>query len=322
MTKVKYRFNPQTLTYEEIPVTFKDRLRKFIWTVVSGLVFASITLFLGYRFFGSPREKMLEREVEQYQLQYEILNDRLDQLQLVLDDIQNRDDNIYRIIFEAEPIPTTVRKAGFGGTDRYARLDGYKNSEVIINTTQRIDQIASQLYVQSKSFDDVYKMAKDKDKMLQSIPAIQPLNNKDIRYISSYFGYRIHPIFKRRMFHDGIDMTAEIGTPVYATGKGKVIEAKRSSDGYGKKIMIDHGFGYKTVYAHLSGFKVRKYQKVERGQLIGFVGNTGISTGPHLHYEVRYNGRKVNPVYYFFNDLSPEEFEKIVDVSPGFNKEI
>ncbi len=320
MAKVKYKFNPQTLTYEQIPITFRDRLRKLLWTILSGLAFAAVTLFLGYHFFGSPKEKMLERELAQYKLQYELLNDRLDNLQLVLDDIQNRDDNIYRIIFEAEPIPKNVRKAGFGGTDRYARLDGYKNSEVIINTTRRIDQIASQLYVQSKSFDDVFELAKNKGEMLQSIPAIQPINNKDIRYISSYFGYRIHPIYKKRMFHDGIDFTAHIGTPIYATGNGKVLEARRSSDGYGKKIVIDHGFGYQTVYAHLSGFKVKKHQKVQRGQLIGFVGNTGISTGPHLHYEVRYNSRKVNPVYYFFNDLSPEEFEQIVDVSPGFNK--
>ncbi len=320
MANVKYRFNPQTLTYEEIPIKFKERVRKVLWTILSGLVFASITLFVGYHFFGSPKEKMLQREVAQYELQYELLNDRLNQLQVVLDDIQNRDDNIYRIIFEAEPIPSSTRKAGFGGSNRYARLDGYKNSEVIIKTAERIDKVASQLYVQSRSFDEVYTMAKSKGKMLQSIPAIQPLNNKDIKYVSSYFGYRIHPIYKRKMFHDGIDLTAQIGTPIYATGDGTIIDAKRSSDGYGKKIVIDHGFGYKTVYAHLSGFKVKRREKVKRGQIIGFVGNTGISTGPHLHYEVQYNGRKVNPVYYFFNDLSPEEFERIVDVSPSFNK--
>ncbi len=320
MANVKYRFNPQTLTYEEIPIKFKERVRKVLWTILSGLVFASITLFVGYHFFGSPKEKMLQREVAQYELQYELLNDRLNQLQVVLDDIQNRDDNIYRIIFEAEPIPSSTRKAGFGGSNRYARLDGYKNSEVIIKTAERIDKVASQLYVQSRSFDEVYTMAKSKGEMLQSIPAIQPLNNKDIKYVSSYFGYRIHPIYKRKMFHDGIDLTAQIGTPIYATGDGTIIEAKRSSDGYGKKIVIDHGFGYKTVYAHLSGFKVKRREKVKRGQIIGFVGNTGISTGPHLHYEVQYNGRKVNPVYYFFNDLSPEEFERIVDVSPSFNK--
>jgi murein DD-endopeptidase MepM/ murein hydrolase activator NlpD len=258
---------------------------------------------------------MLEREIAQYDLQFHIMNDRLNQMQKLMDELSDRDDNIYRVIFEAEPIPRSVRQAGYGGIDRYAKLEGYQNSELLIETAKKLDKIASQVYVQSKSFDEVYKMALDKEKMLASIPAIQPVSNKDLKRLSSYYGYRPDPIYKVRKFHKGVDFSAPQGTNIFATGDGVVKSIKRSHRGYGNTIEIDHGYGYSTFYAHLKSFKVKRGQKVKRGEIIGTVGNTGKSTAPHLHYEVRKNGHTVNPIYYFFNDLTPDEFDEVVSRS-------
>lgn len=320
--KSKYHFNPISLTYEIIHIRFKDRLRKLLGFITSGMVFSAVVVTVMFYFFPSPREKALKREIEQFKLQYEILNDRMDRAQKVIADLQNRDDNIYRLIFEAEPIPSTIRKAGIGGVDRYESLKGFSSSDILIETTRKLDQITSQLYVQSKSFDELHKLAKSKEQMLRSIPAIQPITAKDLKFIGSYFGYRIHPIYKVKKFHEGLDFVASMGTKVYATGDGIVAQAGRNiGDGYGNKIVINHGYGYQTAYAHLSGFKVQEGQKVKRGDLIGFVGNTGLSSGPHLHYEVIRNNQKVNPVYYFFSDMEPQKLLELVEQSPNFNQE-
>ena len=315
MAKINYEFNKKSLQFEEVKPSVKERLLKILWVVATGMVFATVVIFLAYTFLDSPKEKMLKREIAQYELQFQIINERLNNAEKVLNDLADRDDNIYRVIFEAEPIPSAIRKAGFGGTDRYSKLEGYKNSDVIINTTKKLDKIVSELVVQSKSFDEVFEMAKNKTKMLACIPAIQPVSNKNLKRLSSYFGYRTDPIYKVKRFHEGIDFSAPVGTPVYATGDGVVKEVKRSRRGYGNRLVIDHGYGYQTVYAHLHSFKVRKGQKVERGQLIATVGNTGKSTAPHLHYEVRKDNRPVNPIYYFFNDLTPDEYETVLKLS-------
>jgi murein DD-endopeptidase MepM/ murein hydrolase activator NlpD len=272
-------------------------------------------IILAYNFLSSPREKVLQNEIEQYKLQYKILNDRLDRIQKVLADVQDRDDNIYRVIFEAEPIPSEVRKAGFGGVDRYEHLTGMANSDIIINTAKRLDQITSQLVVQSKSYDEVFKLAKEKEKMVASIPAIQPVDFHDLRRIGSLFGYRTDPFYKVTKFHEGIDFTAAIGTPIYATGDGIVSEAGYNNGGFGNKITISHGYSYETVYAHLSKIKVKAGQRVKRGEVIGFMGNTGKSTAPHLHYEVHKAGVPINPIYFFFNDITPAEYQAMIELS-------
>ncbi|MDD2965476.1 MAG: M23 family metallopeptidase [Bacteroidales bacterium] len=319
--KSKYHFNPISLTYEIIHIKFKDRLKKLLGFLTSGMVFSAAAVTVMFYFFPSPREKALKREIEQFKLNYEILNDRMDRAQKVIADLQQRYDNIYRLIFESETIPSSIRKAGIGGVDRYEALEGYSNSDILIETTQKLDQITSQLYVQSKSFDELFKLAKSKDLLLRSIPAIQPISAKELKFIGSYFGYRIHPIYKVKKFHEGLDFVASIGAKVYATGDGVVTQAGRNvGDGYGNKIIINHGFGYQTVYAHLSSFKVKEGQKVKRGDLIGLVGNTGLSSGPHLHYEVLRNNQNVNPVYYFFSDMEPQKFLELVEQSPDFNK--
>ncbi len=315
MAGQKYIFNHRTLSYEKYKLGWGKRfLRLFSYIITTG-AFALVFVVIAFNFFGSPKERMQKRELEYLKLQYQILSDRLESMQNLLADMQERDDNIYRVIFEADPIPSTVRQAGYGGVDRYENLTGYNNSELVINTAKRLDKIASQLYVQSKSFDEVFELAKNKAEMLSSIPAIQPVKNTDLRRISSYFGVRTDPFYKVNKFHQGVDFSAPIGTEVFATGDGKVVKVEKSKWGYGNTLEIDHGFGYVTKYGHLNDFKVRKGEKVKRGQLIATIGNTGKSTAPHLHYEVHKNGRAVNPIHFFFNDLSPEEYELIIELS-------
>lgn len=315
MAKVKYRFDHKTLSYDKIVLSGKQKFYRFLTYFTATLIIAVIYNLIFIVFFDTPKEKGLIRENQQLATQYKILNNRFDLVDKTLEDLQKRDDNIYRVIFEAEPIPPSVRSAGFGGTNRYIDLQGYKNSELVIETAQRLDKITKQLYVQTKSYDEVIELAKNKERMVACVPAIMPISNNDLRRTASGWGWRIHPIYKIRKFHYGMDFTAPTGTEIYATGDGTVETVESSLRGYGKRIVIDHGFGYKSLYAHLNGFNVRKGQKVKRGEVIGFVGSSGTSTAPHLHYEVFKNGKKVNPVHYYFNDLSPEEFDKMIFIS-------
>lgn len=315
MSRQKYRLDTESLQIVKHKPTVKEKIIRVIWVLASGLFFAGVVLIVAYTFFESPKEKILKRELNQVKLQFEILNDRVNQLERVAQDLRDRDDNIYRVIFEAEPVPQSVREGGFGGTDRYARLDGYNNSELLVSTTEKVDKLANQLYVQSKSFDEVFEMAKNKEKMLASIPAIQPVSNNNLKRISSYYGYRTDPFYKVRKFHEGIDFSAPSGTPIYAPGDGVVTYTHYSHRGYGNRLVIDHGFNFKTEYAHIKEFKVKRGDTVKRGQLIATIGNTGKSTAPHLHYEVHKGNKAVNPIYYFFNDITPQQFEKMVRLS-------
>ena len=273
-----------------------------------------------FQFFDSPKEKTLNREIAQLTTQYDLVQDKLSQVELVLDDIQKRDDNIYRVIFEADPIPSSIRKAGYGGVNRYQELNGFKNTELVVETSKKLDQITKQLYIQSKSFDDIIELAKNKADMLAAIPAIQPVSNKDLSRMASGWGYRIHPIYKTRKLHTGMDFSAKTGTPIYATGDGKISKVRRSRKGYGNYVVIEHGYGYKTLYAHMSKYIVKKGQSVKRGEVIGYVGSTGTSVAPHLHYEVHKDGRKINPVNFYYNDLNPDEYEKMLEISSRSNQ--
>lgn len=320
-TKTRYHFDPKSLSFHKVRVTYKEKVKKIFNIIIVGAVFASVVIVLAFNFIDSPKEKMLQREISQYELQFKLLNNRIEQLNTVLEDIQNRDDNVYRVIFEADPIPSSVREAGIGGTDRYTSLKGYDNSELIIETTAKIDKIARQLYVQSKSLDDVLKMAENKSLMLASIPAIQPLSKNKSRLVSG-FGYRLHPIYKTMRLHTGIDFAAKPGTPVYATGDGKVINPDGGQSGYGVVIVIDHGYGYQSLYAHLSKSVVKPGKQIKRGELIGYVGSTGLSAGPHLHYEIMKNGKKINPIHYFYNDLTPEEYQIMLQEASKVNQSL
>jgi murein DD-endopeptidase MepM/ murein hydrolase activator NlpD len=286
-----------------------------------GLLFAAAILLVAYTFFDSPKEKMLRRENAFLRNQYELLNKDLAQVEKVLADIENRDDNIYRTIFEAEPIAENIRQVGVGGVNRYNHLSGYNVSDLVVSSRHRLDKLSKRLYVQSKSFDEVIELAENKEAMLASIPAIQPVRNLDLRRMASGFGNRMHPLYKVWKMHWGMDFSAPIGTEIYATGDGVVKEANRTNiRGYGRYITIDHGFGYETLYAHCSKVSVRVGQKVKRGEVIGLIGNSGTSSSPHLHYEVIKDGQKINPINFFFNDLSPEEYDRMIEMSSHANQ--
>ncbi|MCB0480741.1 MAG: M23 family metallopeptidase [Flavobacteriales bacterium] len=315
MAEKKYKYNRKTLSYEKIELTIKDRLLKIGTHALTGVVFASAFVTLTYFFIDSPKEKQLKRENSQLLLQYELLNKKLGQISRVLSDLENRDDNIYRVIFEAEPISKNIRKAGFGGVNRYTNLEGFQNSEVVVNTHRNLDQITKQLYIQSKSFDEVFEMARKKEDLLASIPSIIPISNDDLKRVSSGFGMRMHPVLKIPKFHEGQDFTAPVGTDIYATGNGVVKRVAKERFGFGYHVIIDHGYGYETIYAHMSDILVRENQKVLRGDVIGLVGSTGTSTAPHLHYEVLKNGYKIDPVNYYYQDLTPAQFKEIVEQS-------
>ena len=320
MSKVKYRFDKRTLTYEQVELTWKQIILGISGYVAAVAVFSVIVVLVYTSFFDSPKEKQLRREIANLELQYKVLNGRMNQASAVLLEMREKDDDIYRVIFEAEPIPSSVRNAGFGGVNRYKDLEGFENSALIIENASKLDKLTKQLVVQSRSFDEVIKLAKSKEKMLASIPAIQPVANKKLKRVASGFNWRIHPIYKIKHFHTGIDFTADRGTEIYATGDGIVESADSKARGYGKHVVIDHGYGYQTLYAHMSRFKVRPGQKVKRGEVIGYVGSTGTSTAPHLHYEVIKNGEKINPVNFFYNDLTPEEYEEVLELSSRSNQ--
>jgi len=320
MAKTKYKYNPHTLSYEKIKLSSWQKIRKGLTYIIVFILVSIGIVIISYNVFSSPKELMQAREIEYLKDNYKRINKALAQYEDVLNDIAERDDNIYRVIFEAEPIPSNIRKSGVGGVNRYSDLEGYVNEDMVIKTSKRLDQIAKELYVQSKSYDEVIELATNKEEMLAAIPAIQPIPNKNLKRMASGYGYRIHPVYKTRKLHTGMDFTSPTGTEIYATGDGKIISVKKSRRGYGMHIIIDHGFGYKTLYGHMSKFNVRRGQVVKRGDVIGFVGSTGTSTAPHLHYEVIKDGKKINPINFYFNDLSPEEYDRMIEISSSANQ--
>ncbi len=315
MAKDKFCFNPKTLKF--------DKVKRSTWQVVLhcmlycfGFLVAAVFLNLAFNyFFETPKIKQLKREHQEIVLKYEMLKKQLDHVYISLKDIQQRDDQVFRPIFELDPIPSSIREAGFGGINRYDEYENLQESDLVIDVSQMIDKITKQVYVQSKSYDKIIELSKNKDDMISRLPAIQPIAIKDLGRISSYYGWRIDPFNKRYKFHDGMDFTGPIGTEIYATGDGTVEYAKYSRYGYGNDILIDHGFGYKTRYAHLDKILVKKGQKVKRGEVIGYLGNTGRSTGPHLHYEVMKNRKALNPINFYFNDINAEQYELMVRYS-------
>ena len=312
MAKIKYYYDTKTLSYKPIKLNSGEKIKGYFIFFLSSVLLSFFILLIFYQFFDSPKEKKLKLEIQNLTSQYEVIDKNMKQVEIVLDEIQDRDDNIYRVIFEADPIPTSIRKQGFGGVNRYEKLLGLSNSELMINTSKKIDQLTKQLYLQSKSFDEVIDLAKNKSNMLASIPAIQPVANKDLKRMASGYGYRIHPIYKTRKMHYGMDFSASRGTPIYAPGNGVVKRADSRSSGYGRHIRIDHGFGYVTVYAHLNKYNVKRGQKVKRGDIIGYVGSTGRSVAPHLHYEIIKDGKKINPLNFYIGNLTSDEYNAIL----------
>ncbi len=324
MSKVKYYYDSETLSYRKIERK-KGRRFGFIFLYTLGMFLGGFLLLLIYLSIPSletPREKLLSRELANMELQFELLNRKMTDVEEVLVNIAERDDNIYRLYFEADPIPEEQRRAGFGGVNRYRDFEGFDNSRLIISTNRRMDILTKQIVVQSKSLDEITVLAEEKEKLLAAIPAIQPVSNEDLSRMASGYGWRTDPFTKVRKFHHGMDFTAPTGTPIYATGNGRVVRADNRATGYGNHIVIDHGFGYETLYAHLHRYNVRVGQQVNRGDIIGFVGSTGRSQAPHLHYEVVKDGERINPINFYYGNLTAEEFEILLRKSQQENQSL
>jgi len=324
MSKVKYYYDSETLSYRKIEKKKGRKLGIFLLSLL-GIVlsgFILLVVYLNIPFIETPKEKTLKRELANMELQYELLNRKMDEATVVLDELADRDNNLYRIYFEANAIPLSQRKAGFGGINRYKNLEGFDNSQLIVNSHQKVDILTKQIVVQSKSLDEIAVLAEEKEKLLEAIPAIQPVRNEDLTRMASGFGYRTDPFLKTRKFHGGMDFTAPRGTPVFASGDGVVTRADNTASGYGNHIRIDHGFGYESLYAHLYKYNVKKGQKIKRGDLIGFVGSTGRSEAPHLHYEIFKDQERINPINFYYGNLSPAEFAELLKKSQQENQSL
>lgn len=324
MARIKYYYDTETCKYERVRTRKSDIVLNSLGLLSLTVMMAVGLLILYDNYFDSPKELILKNEVKELEFYYGKLNTDVELLSQILDNIEQRDDNIYRVVLGAEPIEKSVRDAGIGGADRYAdiRNKNIGHSKLVIALHERVDKVRRKLYIESKSQDEVVQLAEKKEKLYASIPAIQPIANKQLIALASGFGLRIHPVYKVKKMHNGIDFAASIGTPIYATADGSVTTVDVKFSGYGKMVMIDHGFGYRTRYAHMHDFAVKKGQQVKRGDLIGYVGNTGLSTAPHLHYEVFIKGQTVDPVHYFFNDLTAAEYEKILELASTENQSL
>ncbi len=322
MTRLKYKYNPATLNFEKAKLTIRDYFISGVKYLFAGLVVGAISVVIYASFFKDPETARLSSEVKYLKTQINDLNNQLDTLEYFALDLQDKDDNVYRSIFGAKQYPDYLRKGGVGGSDRYRNLRGFETSSGIIETHKRISRLQRALVAQSKSYEELFSMANSQEAMLQSIPAIQPVSNGDLKRLASGFGFRIHPIYKIAKMHTGLDFTADVGTEIYATGDGKVASIDSKLSGYGQHVIINHGYGYETLYAHMSRVAVKAGETVKRGQVIGYVGNSGLSSGPHLHYEVIKNGEKVDPAFYFYNDITPDQYEDMLQRAANANQSL
>jgi len=324
MAKVKYYYDSENLAYRKIKV---KKRRKFGFVVLFLLAsalfgFMSFILLLNSPYFDTPKDRLLERELANLKLNYAVLNKKIDQATNAVEAVEDRDNNLYRSYFNIAPIPEEERKAGFKDVNRYKDLEGYDNSKLVLETTKKVDVLTKEVVVQSKSLDKIIKLAKEKNKFLASIPAIQPVRNENLKRMASGFGYRTDPFTKARKMHKGMDFTAKTGTPIFATGDGVVSQADNRASGYGNHIVIRHGYGYETLYGHLSKYNCRAGQRIKRGDIIGYVGSTGRSEGPHLHYEVHKNGKPVNPINFYYGDISGVEYVAISKLANQENQSL
>lgn len=311
MGKKKFKYNPSTLSFDPIETSLLKKFANLTIQFISSLAIAIILFFSFTYFYDTPKEKILKREQSEIALKFDILDKKLAKTNLAINDIQIRDNHTYRAIFEADTIPSTLREGGMGGVNKYEDYQRYSNSTLLIDIATKIDKITWKTYIQSKSFDEVIDLAKNKEKMILSIPAIQPIAIDDLHRISDYYGVRRDPFLRTTKFHNGIDFAGSKGVPIYATGNGKVERAEYSFFGYGNVVIVDHGFGYKSRYAHLNSIKVKSGDPIVRGQIVGTLGTSGRSTGPHLHYEVILRNKTVDPMNYF-NEMSSEEYSMMV----------
>ncbi len=324
MAKVKYYYDSENLAYRKIKTKKRHKLAYGLLFLVASALFGFLcfVILLNTPYFDTPKDRLLMRQIENLKLNYEVLDKRIDELNEVTAAIEDRDNNLYRTYFNISPIPTEERKSGFKDPSRYDKLQGYDNTKLVLSTTKKVDVLAKELAIQSKSLDAILKLAKEKNKLLAAIPAIQPVRNENLKRMASGFGYRTDPFTKARKMHEGMDFTAKTGTPIYATGDGTVAQADAKASGYGNHVVIRHGYGYETLYAHLSKYNCRAGQKIKRGDVIGFIGSTGRSEGPHLHYEVHKDGKVVNPLNFYYGNISAVEYVAISQLANQENQSL
>ena len=324
MAKVKYYYDSENLAYTKIKTRKRIKIGYVLLFLVASALFGFLVfvLLINTPYFETPKDRLQAREIENLKIQYAILNKKLDEIDEAADALEERDNNIYRVYFNKTEIPDSIRKAGFRNSEKYETLEGYNNSQLVLNTTKRIDKLTKQLAIQSKSLDDILKLAGAKENLLLAIPAIQPVRNENLKRVASGFGYRIDPFTKVRKMHNGMDFTANTGAPIYATGDGVVERADNTASGYGNHIVIRHGFGYESLYAHLSKYNCRPGQHVKRGDVIGYVGSTGRSEGPHCHYEVHKDGKVVNPLNFYYGNISAVEYVAISQMANQENQSL
>ena len=324
MAKVKYYYDPENLAYTKIKTRKRIKIGYALLFLLASALFGFLVfvLLINTPYFETPKDRLQAREIENLKLQYAILNKKLDEIDAAADALEERDNNIYRVYFNKAEIPDSIRKAGFRSSDRYKTLEGYNNSQLVLNATKRVDKLSKQLAIQSKSLDDILKLAGAKENFLLAIPAIQPVRNENLKRVASGFGYRIDPFTKVRKMHNGMDFTANTGAPIYATGDGVVERADNTASGYGNHVVIRHGFGYESLYAHLSKYNCRPGQRVKRGDVIGYVGSTGRSEGPHCHYEVHKDGKVVNPLNFYYGNISAVEYVAISQMANQENQSL
>lgn len=320
MKKVKYFYNTHTLRYEKLTVPLRVKLLRVFGFIAASLVAAGIIVWIGFRYIGSPDERLLRHQIDDYRENYSLMNQRVQQLQQKMAELEKRDNQVYRAIFESNPIPDSARAKQIEKSEEILLIQTMDNDELVKSVAAQLNNLNARANFQNKSYGEIDGMLHDKQKLLASIPAIQPVSNKELTRIASGFGSRIDPVYKVSKFHAGLDFTAPIGTPIYATADGRIKTADRDEGGYGNHVVINHGYGYETLYGHMVKIKVRDGEAVKRGEVIGWVGSSGKSTGPHCHYEVHKNGEAVNPVYFFYNDLSPEQFDRLVKLAAASNQ--
>lgn len=320
MKKVKYYYNTHTLRYEKLDVPLRVRLLRVIGFIAASIVTGMIVFFIAFQYIDSPKEKYLRQQNDDLKENYSVFMERIKQLEMQMDEIENRDNNVYRSIFESKPIPDSARIRDMEQKKEVKLVQQMGESELVKSIANQLNNLSLRSAYQVKSFDEINNMIKNKEKLLAAIPAIQPVSNKNLTRIASGFGYRIDPVYKNRRAHLGLDFAAPQGTPIYATADGRVIDAGFNTGGYGNRVVINHGYGYETLYGHMYSIKARVGEQVKRGEVIGYIGNTGKSTGPHCHYEVHRNGIPVDPIYYFYNDLTPAQFDRILKLAAASNQ--
>lgn len=322
MKKIKYYYNTHTLRYEKLETPLRVKVLRVIGFIAAALVTAMLISFVAFRFIGSPNEKLLRLENERMRDRYRDLNKQLKEIQLQLGELEKRDNDVYRSIFEASPIPDSARAKDLEKKEQIAKVDSMEEPDLVKSLLASINNLNNRIRVQKKSFEELTSLMNNKEKILAATPAIQPVSNKDLKRVASGFGYRIDPVYKTVKLHPGLDFTAPSGTPIYATADGTIEWSGNRGDGYGNYVIINHGYGYKTLYGHMYKIKARNGQRVIRGEVIGWVGSTGKSTGAHCHYEVIKNGHKIDPVYFFYNDLTPEQFDRLLKMAATGNQSL